>query len=808
LEDASSTALYGARGANGVIIVTTKSGERGKLEVNARLQTSVSEPTKIPKLADGVTFMKDYRQAVLSRAIDTSQVTFLYSKKKIKYTKEGLNPYVYPDVNWVNKIFKKRALNQNLDLNVSGGGKRLTYFLNASIRHDQGLYRKFKNKALDISENNFRYTFQNNINAQITPSTSVGVKINAILNNYTRPDANTGTLYALALQTPPVLFPTYFPSQKGDNYIRFGNLRGGPNPNGLYNNPFAIYARGIRLSTKTTVRAIFNFDQKLNFLTKGLEIRGLASFRNFSKKQNYRWYHPNYFTTEGDSVVGNQVKYTVVPAVPVNSNLLNYSHVSNANKLVDIHVVLDYKRSFFRNNVSATAIYLQRNKINSGENLPHRDQGVSGRISYNYGHRYFAEFDLGYTGSANFAKGYRFGLFPSYAAGYLISNEKFFKPLTNIINKLKLRASYGLVGNEQTSERFPYLTTVALNSSYFVFGNNFNNGLSGPIINKFGTLTASWEKARKLDLGIDLGFLHHVKISGDYFIQHRRGIFLKRQTIPAAFGIGSASPFANLGNVLNKGFYLSITANYSRRNFFLSFKGTFTYAHNKVIAEDVPVNTPAYLSPVGKPINSFTVLHADGLLHPKDLNDGIRRKTYSNVMAGDIKYVDLNGDGAITNQDEYRTHTSSLPEIVYGFGPSIHYKRFDLSIFFQGVGKVQLEMTNIYPYGQLQRSILQYVADNHWTKKNQNYRALYPRLSRSKLPNDMKSSDYWLRNASYLRLKRAELGYSFKHFRIYLSGVNLLTFSPFHLWDTELGSGNGLGYPPVRIYNFGITLKM
>jgi TonB-linked SusC/RagA family outer membrane protein len=811
LEDASSTALYGARGANGVIVVTTKTGEKGKMKVNGRLQTSISQPTKIPEFADGVTFMQNYRQAVLTRAIDPSQAQLRYSKEKIKYTKQGLNPYVFPDVNWHDLIFKKRAINQNLDLNVSGGGNRLRYFLNASIRHDQGLYRKFKNKALDIGENNFRYTFQNNITANITPSTKVGVKINAILNNYTRPDADTGTLYSQALTTPPVEFPPFFPSEKGDNYIRFGNNTGGPHKSGLYTNPFATYAQGIRLFTATTVKAIFNFDQKLDFITKGLEVRGLASFRNYSRKKNHRFYDPNYFLVKNYIMDDGRVKdYTVGPAQPLNSNLLHYSHPSEGRKLINIHGILKYRRSFrSRHNISATAVYIQRNLVHNADDLPYRDQGISGRLTYNYDQRYFVEGDVGYTGTANFAQGHRFGLFPSFAVGYVISNEKFFEPLTNIVSRFKLRASYGLVGNEKTSERFPYMTTVKLNNQKYVFGNDFDNTASGPLISKYGTPSSSWEESRKLNLGIDIGFLNHIKLSTDYFFEDRTGIFMRRSTIPYAFGIGSARPFANIGEVVNKGVDASLTAEYSRNNFSLSFKGTFTYAHNEIRAQDVPFNVPDYLSPIGKPINNFKGLHADGLLRPEDLNDGIIRNSFSGVMAGDIKYVDLNGDGKIDNNDRYRTKNKTyLPEIIYGFGPSIRYKRFDLSLFFQGVGRVYLKMSDIYPFGQQRRSLLQFIADNHWTEKNKNYRAIYPRLSQNQLQNNTHSSDYWIRNAAYLRLKRAELGYSFKNFRIYLSGMNLLTFAPFQLWDPELGNGNGLAYPPVKIFNFGIHFTL
>ena len=816
LKDASATALYGARGANGVIIVTTRKGSEGKARINVRVENSFSMPNTIPKLADGVTYMNLYREAQRTRAIDPQSVVYRYSEDKIKFTQDGLNPYVFPNVDWYDMIFKDLAINQTANVNISGGSKQIRYFVNASFRHDEGLFKNFKNKSIETGLDNFRYAFQNNLEVDVTSTTKVGLKINTVLEDNVRPSVSTSQLYAMAMEAPPVEFPAYFPpsaEEKGViDHIKFGNARGGPlGGSNLYHNPFATFASGQRSISTVSVLSILNFSQDLKFITDGLKFSGVISFQNYSDHTILKSYNVNYYEVTDYTInPDNTVDYNTALINPLTPTNMNYETTRFNSKLVNMQAQLNYDKQFADlHNVSSSLIYLQRNFIAGDEVLPTLNQGISGRVTYNFNTKYFLEYNFGYNGSENFKKGKRFKYFPAYALGYLISNEDFWQNsrIVNTVNYLKIRGSYGFVGNSIAGSRFPYLTTANLNSKPYTFGYDFDNQKAGPAIEKYGTEDATWETSRKVDIGVEIGLFDSFDIVFDYFSEDRKDIFLQRRSIPYSIGVGSARPWANIGRVKNEGFEGSI--NYSKqinKDFFLSGRATFTQAKNKYVENDEPYNTPDNLSQIGKPLSGWQLLKSDGLLSADDLHDGIERSNFGSVLEGDIKYIDINGDQAITDQDGYISNETSIPQIVYGFGVSSKYKRFDFSFFFQGSRNVHLLMSNIHPFGQDRKSLLQYIADDYWSEDNRNLNAKYPRLSESVNGNTIVDSDFWLRDASFLRLKNIEFGYTFNNVRFYANGINTLTFSKFKLWDPELGSGNGLGYPPVKMFNIGVQL--
>jgi TonB-linked SusC/RagA family outer membrane protein len=817
LKDASATALYGARGANGVIIVTTRKGEEGKAKINVRLENSFSMPNTIPNLADGATYMNMYREAQLTRALDPDNVVYKYSLDKIQNTEAGLNPYVFPDVDWYSMIFKDVAINQTANVNISGGSKSIRYFVNASFRHDEGLFKDFTNKSIETGLDNYRYAFQNNLEVDVTPTTKVGLKINAVLEEITKPSTSTSALYAQAMEAPPVEFPAYFPASAEEqgviDHVKFGNATGGPlGGTNLYHNPFASFASGQRNVNSVSVLSILNLSQDLGFITEGLKLSGIVSFQNYSDHIITRGYNVNYYRVEDYTInPDNTVDYTTGLVNPLTSTNMNYGVGRTSSKLMNMQGQLNYKKTFADvHNMSASLIYLQRNYIAGDEVLATLNQGVSGRLTYNYKSKYFAEYNFGYNGSENFMEGNRFKYFPAYALGYLVSNEDFWQEssLINTIHHFKVRASYGFVGNSIAGSRFPYLTTAELNNKRYTFGYDFNNVMYGPAITKYGTEDATWETSEKIDVGIELGLFNSLNLVVDYFEEDRKDIFLQRRSIPYSIGVGAARPWANVGRVKNKGIEGSL--NYGKqisKDLHISARATFTKAKNQFVETDEPFNTPANLSQIGKPLSSWQLLEADGLLSAADLNDGIERTNFGSVMEGDIKYIDTNKDDAITDQDGYITDETSIPQVVYGFGASLKYKKLDFSFFFQGSDKVHLLMSNIHPFGQNRKSLLQYIADDYWSSDSPDVNARYPRLSESVNGNTIVNSDFWLRDASFLRLKNIELGYTYKNMRVYTNGINVLTFSKFKLWDPELGSGNGLGYPPVKMFNVGLQLN-
>ena len=428
------------------------------------------------------------------------------------------------------------------------------------------------------------------------------------------------------------------------------------------------------------------------------------------------------------------------------------------------------------------------------------------------------EVNAGYNGSESFAKGHRWGLFPSISLGWNISEEKFWKPIKPVISNFKVRGSYGLVGNDQIgSDRFAYLAIVNLTESpsYTTGYGGSTTSLSGPTYNRFQNNELTWEVGNKLNVGVDLQLFNSLNITVDGFREIRDNIFQQKNSIPNYLGTASTKIYGNFAKVKNTGFDLALDyGKQLNRNFSIQMKGTFTYAHNEVLKYDEAAGLRPALSQVGKSLNSIWGYVADGLyIDEADIANN-PQSTIGNIAIapGDVKYVDQpdasgNYDGKITSHDRVVLGYPTIPEIIYGFGPSITWKNWDFSFFFQGQARVSFMMSGFEPFGtQSKNNVLKWISDDHWSKDNQNPNARYPRLTQYNNNNNTASSSYWLRNASFLKLRNAEIGYRFKWARIYVNGSNLLTFSPFKLWDPEMGGGAGMKYPTQRTYNVGIQL--
>ena len=818
LKDATATALYGSRGANGVMIITTKNGrDSEKMTINLRAEFGASAPTRVPKVADGITYMETFNEARTTRGEKP-----YYSNEKIMGTKLGLDPYVYPNVDWYDMLFKDCTFNQNFNFNMTGGAKKIDYFLNASVYNENGIMRKPEASKFDTNINAQKYLFQANVSADATKTTRVSLKMNTQLHYRHAPIQSVSDLFAYAMTGMPCEFPATLPGEESDTFVRFGTNNAWNS--GFFTNPYAQLCRGYGDQFRGHFTSALTVNQNLDFITKGLSATGMATFYNRVYSAVYRSFTPfMYQLTDYNIDEAGNYSYTS-NSTNTGTTYLGTTRGKDGYRELAFQAKIDYARTFGKHDVGATIVYMQkeRNMNISDEQeyaaLPYRQQGLAGRVTYGFDKRYLFEANFGYNGSENFAAGKRFGFFPSVAVGWVISNEPFWKGIKEQVNLFKLRASYGLVGNDVISkdyaDRFPYLTTVDMGQGYDVYiGNNFERKY-GPILSVYGNPNATWEESRKLDIGVEIGLFDSLNIIFDWFKEKRSGIFMQRTSLPSTFGMSGITPWANIGKVDNSGVDISVDYNKAfSKDLILSLRGTFTYAHNEIVSMDEPQYKWGYQYKKGHPINSINCLIAEGLYRDEKDIASSPKSVYATrypLQPGDIKYKDLNNDEVIDDNDKCWNGNPTIPEIIYGFGFSLKYKGFDCSAFFQGQGKISLIMYDAHPFSTKAKpgfGLVQWIADEHWSEASPDPDAKYPRLSSQWNEHNGQANTLYVRNGKMLRLKTAEIGYSYKMMRVYVSGTNLLTFSPFKYWDPEKGSGNGLSYPLQRTFNLGFQFN-
>ena len=818
LKDAAATALYGSRGANGVMIITTKSGRvADRMAVNVNFSTTVSMPTAIPEVADGVTYMKNYNESRTGRG----SVAY-FSEEKIAGTEQGLNPYIYPNVNWYDMLFRDFGLSENLNVNIRGGGNRVDYFLNASVHNEDGMIRNSADAPFKTNLNAQKYTFQSNVTAKITNTTTASIKMNSQLIYSYRPSPSTGDLFYWSMRANPVQFAPTYPTEwvDGATYTIFGNTAswdGGATDI----NPYAELSKGYgyRYTNYTTVS--LNVNQDLKVITPGLKIWGQVSFYNKTYSGRYYNRTPHYYTLSSydyDDVLQDYT-YNLTQIGTEGTDFLATTTGKNGLRQLTLQGNLEYNRTFGKHTVGAVFVYHQKETVDNQPSdyyamLPKREQGIAGRVSYGFDDRYLAEVNFGYNGSENFIRGKRFGLFPSAAVGWIVSNESFWSGIKDWFSFLKFRYSFGYSGNDYLDQRFPYVSEVEMAyDSYFRKGINFSRQ-KGNRITTVGNEDATWEVSAKHNFGVELGFFDDLTIIADFYQEYRSGIFMTRNTLPSTMGLSGIEPYGNLGAVLNRGF--EIAADYKHafsKDFSITARGTFTYAHNEVVENDEsPYKLYPYTSKVGKPVNSIYGLVADGLFKDDaDIANSPRQTYMPDYMPGDIKYKDLNGDGVVDDNDRTYIGYPTVPEILYGFGASLYWKNLDFSFFFQGRARVSINMTNMHPFRDNETqgfNMMQWIADDHWSESNPDPNAAYPRLDYEFNANNTEYSTFWVKDGSFIRLKNVELGYTVKDFfRIYCAATNLFMISPFKYWDAEKGSGNGLSYPLQRTVQLGVQFN-
>ena len=834
MKDATATALYGARGANGVIFVTTKRGQEGPAKIFARVETSISQPTDVVELADPVTYMKSYNEAISTR---DPLGALRYSYDKIEQTgKPGANRIIYPANDWYDMLFKDYATAYRANLSARGGGKVARYYVAGAFTEDTGILKVDKRNSFNNNIDQKTYTLRSNVDINITSTTKLAVRLTGNFTDYTGPLNGGSAVYRQVVHSDPVLFPAYYPMDDkhvGIKHIMFGNYDAGG-----YINPYANLVRGYQDSQRSQMIAAVELNQDLDFVTKGLHFMTLFNLTRLSSFSVSRSFNPYWYSIDAyDSYANTYSIYRI------NDNGTDWLGYSEGPKTISNSMYwesrLNYGRDFGKHNVTGLLVLTARESLeaNSGSlqlSLPSRNAGLSGRFTYGYNKKYFAELNFGYNGSERFHKSQRWGFFPSFGGAWVVSNEKFFKPLEKYISNLKLRASYGLVGNDNIgskSNRFYYLSQMNMTSSTLSarFGlSETPDVISGIDVLRYANEQITWEKSYKTNYAVELGLFKKLDIIAEYFKEHRTDIFMARADVPVTMGL-QAGISANVGEAKAHG--VDIQADYKQswaNGFWASARANFTYASSEFLVYEEPTYKESYRQHVGHSLKQTWGYIAERLFIDDEeaANSPSQQSFGSQYGGGDIKYTDVNGDGVITTADRVPIGFPTSPEIIYGFGFSFGHKGFDFSVFFQGLGRESfwIDATPAYDtsnnkYGTHpfvnNTQLLKAWADSHWSEDNRDIYALWPRYSAYHNTNNSAVSTWWMRDGSFLRLKLLEIGYTLPqkwtnkihidNLRFYLQGNNLFCWSKFDLWDPEL-AGEGLNYPIQRTLNIGINV--
>ena len=835
LKDASATAIYGSKGANGVVLITTKHGKAGKINISAKAETFYNMLTQVPDFVDGYTFASMANEAKITRNLEP-----LYKADELEIFRLGLDPDLYPNVNWIDELLRKGSWSTRATLSMNGGGNTARYYVSGSYLDQQGMYKVDKAlKDYNTNANFRRWNYRMNVDIDITKSTLLKVGVSGSLQKANDSGVGSDAIWTAlmgynAIMVPKLYSNGYVPAYGNDNGDRF--------------NPWVqATMTGYRENWKNNIQTNVTLEQKLDFITKGLRFVGRFGYdtenNNWINRRKWpeQWKAKRFRATDGT---------------------LDYDRVAEERKMFQesgsdglrnefFEAELHYSRGFKHHHLGGTLKYNQSSKIKTvglGDDLKQgiarRNQGLAGRFTYNWNYRYFIDFNFGYTGSENFAAGHRFGFFPAISGAWNIAEESLIKKHLKWMNMFKIRYSYGKVGNDNLGNtRFPYLYDIetmtkkdgdkTVDTGGYNFGDyTFDRYYGGMRYSSLSSPNVTWEIATKHDLGIDFSFFND-KLSGsvDYFNEKREGIYMLREYLPGIVGLES-NPSANVGKVTSEGFDGHFTFRQKLGAVGLTIRSNITYSKNEIVDRDEENNYYWYKMQKGHRVNQARGLISLGLF--KDYDD-IRNSPVQDfdgykVMPGDIKYKDVNGDGKIDGNDQVAIGATTKPNLIYGFGIAANWKGLDVNLHFQGAGKstyfIDGSTVHMFKLGDGWGNVLSEMANsNRWISADisgdpatENPNAEYPRLSYGPNSNNYQQSTYWLRNGSYLRLKTVEVGYTlptqlvnkvhFNTVRIFFVGTNLLTWSAFKLWDPEMGSTDGKRYPLSKNLSLGISVNL
>lgn len=796
LKDAAATVLYGIRGANGVLLVTTKKGIDGKAEINFSAQTGWQSPVRLLKQLDAYNYASLYNEALQNEGKSPR-----YSDSDLNFYRNGNDPYFHPNVDWYNEVLKNNAPISNYDFNFRGGTKSARYFVLLNVMQNEGLYKN-TDQERELNSNAYftKYNFRSNIDVNVTNLLTASLYLSGRVEDRTTPGGiSAGDLFNNLSYIPSNAFPVYNPD---------GNYSG----TSIYTNPVAsVLGTGTYNNHSRDFQAAFSMGHKLDMITKGLSVDATVAFTNFqsgysSKSKTFNMYSISK-GTGGDTIYTQLATETAI----------NHSEgTSDQWRRANMQIRFLYDRTFNRSQVNGLLMMLQDKYVINGNNMPFAYRNFAGRINYSLDNKYIAELSASYSGSENFAKGKRYGLFPAISVGWIASQEDFLKN-ESWLDFLKIRASVGITGNDRISDRrFMF-------DQYFLFSGNYYFGesvTSGTAINE-GNISnpdITWEKLRTANLGIELNAGKHFSFELDLFDQLRYDIAIEPANDVPGFA-GVALPEYNKGKVKNRGFETMLGYTNSVGDFHYNLQGSAWFSRNKVIEMAETQQPYEYMRQTGQAIDQPFGLKSDGFYQLTDFDSQgtliseLPVPQFGPVQAGDIKYIDQNKDNVINEYDIRPIGKPNLPEWNFGLNTSFSYKGIRLEAMFHAVANrsVFLNTANFLAFQN--NAGVTAIALDRWTPENANS-AKYPRLSTITNNHNYRSSDFWQRNGGFIKLRSLELGYNFpkemisklrmKDVYVYLNGVNLFCIDQVDMVDPE----NIGGYPSLRSYNIGIRVKL
>ncbi|WP_245447220.1 SusC/RagA family TonB-linked outer membrane protein [Mucilaginibacter celer] len=809
LKDASATAVYGVIGANGVVLVQTKRGKPGNTRINADYYEGLSKFTRTPAMADGITYMNAVNEALTTRAQAPK-----YAATYIANTQSGTDPLLYPNVNWLDVLFNKTSHNRKGNVNISGGSASMGYYISASYLNQTGLLKNDMRTGYNSGIDYKRYNFVGNFDFQATQTSRIAVSINGYANKGNYPSQTPAAIFGYAMTVPPTEFPAEYP----------GGFVPGRTANGSEPNPYGqLTQSGYSVENDSQTNAQVRFTQDLGVLTQGLNLSAMYAYDVNSATSINRYKNPDTWHPDQQNPYNADGSLNLVKTSTGTGDALSFNSVNSGYRNSYAEASLNYDNTFGKSRFGALVLFNQRSAgvypaSAFGDYIPQRRRGLAGRITYAYNNRYFAEVNVGYNGSNNFAPGNRYGFFPAYGAGWMISEESFFSNLKKTVSMLKIRYSDGYVGSDDTAgPRFAYLTILREGSSGYTFGLN-REGLAGISVDTYGT-NSSWATSHKQNLGMDIELLNQLNLSVDFFKEYRDKVIMQRTSIPLFAGL-TTQPFANVGSTRNKGFDITLSGRFKLGKLTTQINGTLSYSNPKIVNNDDQPPPYPWMDKRGhSPIATYGYI-ADGLFTSQsEIDNSAVPVDKTLIKPGDIKYRDLNHDGKINAYDVTAITDGGLPPLIWGLGFNSAYQNFFLSAFFVGNQNIRkyLGGTAIQPFstnGGISNAYANIT--DRWTEANPRQDAFYPRLAYGNAPNVNNTvvSSWWVKDLGFIRLKTLNFGYNLpklllsklklKSAAVYLEGYNLLTFSKFKLWDPEEGTINGTQYPNVKTLALGL----
>lgn len=840
LKDASSTAVFGVRGANGVVLVTTRRGTTGKPVINVNSTIGVQQPISLVHQTTSEQFARFWNTKMEADGITDPKR--YWTDEQIELFRTGADPMLYPNMDWSDYCFNDVFLQSKNNVNISGGTDRLKYFVSLGYLWQNGVMKQFDSLPYDSNYKYNRYNYRANLDVALTSTTSMKLNIGGVAGQVQEPNAIENIPHAWTctqIWSLPFAGPGIVNGRRTN-----APLEQTPETEAMRDGLFTFYGYGYHQKYNTSLNMDVDITQKLDFITKGLSASIKASYdNNFSLDKNHQGYgmesqmvyYKSYLDSGGQKPITDPDYDRTHVFIPSGKDSpLSYSESNGRDRNWYMEARINYERSFGDHKVSGLLLYNQSRNYYPDKGgyvyIPKGYVGLVGRATYDYKTKYLLDFSVGYNGSENFAPGKtRYGLFPSISAGWVMSAEKFMQD-QNVIDYLKWRISYGKVGSDANETRFMYMPAVWSGSGGYSFG--VNNPINRPAfgIGTPGNPDVTWETAFKQNYGVEINFLkNRLSLTADYFFEHRTNILLSPNSTPGI--IATPLPNLNLGIVDNQGYEIALSWKDKVSNDFDYYiDANVSYAKNKIIFQDEVPNTYDYQNFTGGSTGRYSGMYKYIRLYQesdfitnedgnKILNPSLPQP-YFNVHPGDAMYDDLNGDNIVNADDKMVTGYSDRPEYVFGLNAGFNWKGFNFSMQWTGATHVNkmMEIEFRIPFTNSGgRGLIDYFYEQCWTPENQ-LGAQLPRASETSEAWNSENSTLWLKNSSYLRLKNLNIGYTFSNkpllkklginsLGLNLTGYNLLTFTSLNIIDPEGNTTNNGDYPLVKLYSLGLNIN-